>query len=191
MRTKTQIASAFALTLVAIFGMYRFVMNLYTSNIFFQKRFVLTMSGYSSNRDKLYSFFWHHFIEKSSIMEFFFGHGANGTIILHGQYAHNDWLEFAINQGLLGVILYFVYWCCFILEWKSFHGPKNCKIVLGDLFFAHFLIALFSMSFGDMPLASTLCVGYCLAMNQLKHNYTRQSQIRRELKTRFKESLCP
>ncbi len=164
-RTKTQVASAFLLLLTVIFVMYRFVMNLYENNAFFHKRFDMTMGGYSSQRDKLYSFFWHYFTERTSVWEFFFGHGANGTVALYGQYAHNDWLEFAINQGLLGVFSYIIYWCVFICEWKNCKSSKECRTALGDIIIAYILISLFSMSFGSMPLTASLCIGYCLAVN--------------------------
>ena len=167
-RTKQQLFYMFSLTCIAIFVMYRSVMNLYEQNAFFHKRFDMTMHGYSSNRDKLFTYFWNYFTERTSVLEFFFGHGANGTLSLYGQYAHNDWLEFAINQGVLGLILYSVYWSVFAFEWNTYKGGKEKKQVLGDIMITYFLIALFSMSFGSMPLCATLCIGYCLAMNYRK-----------------------
>ena len=178
-RTKTQLASTFALLMAAIFVLYRFVENLYATNAFFQKRLAITLEGNSSLRDKLYGFFWQYFTERTSPLEFFFGQGANGTLALYGQYAHNDWLEFAINQGLLGIIIYAVYWCIFIWVWKDYRGLHNNQMALGDLIIAYFLISLFSMSFGNMPLTATLCIGYCLAYNrpnmylELPKNYER------------------
>lgn len=168
-RTKQQLFYMFSFTGIAIFAMYRFVINLYEQNAFFHKRFDLTMQGYSSSRDKLYTYFWNYFIERTSALEFFFGHGANGTLSLYGQYAHNDWLEFAINQGLLGVLFYLVYWVVFTWEWKNYQGPANCKKTLGNIIIAYFLATLHSMSLGLMPLAATLCIGYCLAMNYRKN----------------------
>lgn len=164
-RTKTQIASTLVLLATAIFIIYRFVMSLYTTNVFFHKRFELTLGGYSSGRDKLYTFFWHYFTEKTSALEFLFGHGANGTVTLYGQYAHNDWLEFAINQGLLGIIMYVVYWCALSWEWK-YCPNTNVRQSLGDTIIAYFLISFFSMSYTSMPLTASLCIGYCLALSK-------------------------
>ncbi len=169
-RTKTQLASAFSLLIAAMILIYRFISNMFETNLFFQKRVLKTMEGYTSGRDELYGFFWHHYTEQTSAWEFFFGHGANGTIALYGQYAHNDWLEFAINQGLLGVILYLIYWIVFTWEWKNYKGSIENRQALGDIIIAYFIIALFSMSFANMPIAATLCIGYCLAMNnQLRY----------------------
>lgn len=165
-RTKAQLASVFTLLFVVIFVIYRFVMYLYTANAFFQRRLLLTMGGYSSRRDIIYDFFWHYYTEKTSVTEFLFGHGANGTVSIFITYAHNDWLEFAINQGLLGIFLYVIYWCTFVWEWNNYKGPNDCKKTLGDIIIAYFLITLFSMSFGNMPLAASLCIGYCIAMNK-------------------------
>ncbi len=169
-RTKQQLFYMFSLTCIALFAMYRFVTNLYEQDAFFHKRFDMTLEGYSSQRDKIYGFFWHYFTERTSALEFFFGHGANGTLSLYGQYAHNDWLEFAINQGLLGIILYMVYWIIFSWHWKTYQGPQVCRAAMGDLIIAYFLVSSFSMSFGNMPLAATLCIGYCLAYNCSNYN---------------------
>ncbi len=174
LRTKQQLVFAFFLLLTSIFVIYRFVMNLYATNVFFQQRLTKTIGGYSSHRDELYDFFWHYFTERTSTWEFFFGHGAQGTVSLYGQYAHNDWLEFAINQGVLGIVLYFIYWCVFAWEWKDYHGPKTSRTTLGDIIITYFLIAFFSVSIGDMPLAATLCIGYCLAeKNSNKNRFKR------------------
>ena len=163
-RTKTQIVSTFGLLITVTFVIYKLVANLYTTNAFFHRRFELTMQGYTSQREKLYSYFWHTFSEGTSPFEFFFGHGANGTVALYGQYAHNDWLEFAINQGLLGVILYVVYWIIFIKEWLDCE-TDDIRQALGSIIVAYLMISFFSMSYGCMPLAASLCIGYCLAMN--------------------------
>lgn len=165
MRTKTKLVSAFMLLLTAFFLVYRFLVNLYMTNVFFQRRLALTMEGYSSHRNELFSFFWHYFIEKTSVLEFLFGHGANGTVAIYGQYAHNDWLEFAINQGLLGIIMYIIYWSVFVWEWICYQGNRNCRFIMGNVIVAYFLISLFSGSFACMPLAATLCIGFCLANN--------------------------
>lgn len=157
--------SIIGLSVVAISFISWQLIDLYLSNSYFQNRFVLTLEGYSSNRDNLYTFFFDYFVNKTSWMEFLFGLGANGTIKLYGQYAHNDWLEFAINQGIFGLILYMIYWLAFAFEWKNYKGNKENKRVLGDIIIAYLLIALFSMSFENMPLGATLCIGYCLAMN--------------------------
>lgn len=97
------------LTLIVIFGIYRFLTDFYARSAYLQARLASTMEGNTSGREQIYRIYYDYFAEHTSAFEFLFGHGANGTILLFHQYAHNDWLEFAINQGVLGVVLYAVY----------------------------------------------------------------------------------
>ena len=163
-----QIIYIISLTVVVLYFIYTQVMDLYLNNTFFYDRLMLTLEGYSSGRDELYGFFLNYYLDRTSWTEFLFGHGAYGTVALYGNAAHNDWLEFAINQGLIGVMLYLIYWIVFIWEWKEYKGIKENRQALGDIIVAYFLIALFSMSFANMPIYATLCIGYCLAMGQIK-----------------------
>lgn len=155
--------SILSMSVAAIFMIYSWIMNLYVNSDYFQQRLSRTLSGDSSGRLDIYMNYYNYYVNMTSGLEFVFGHGGNGTISLFHQYAHNDWLEFAINQGLMGVVLYFVYWLLFGWEWKHYRGSKECKQVLGGLMVAYFLISLYSMSFNNMPVAATFCIGFCLA----------------------------
>lgn len=161
------------LSAIVVIVAYQFAINFYDSSSHFQYRVEQTTSGYTSHRDEIYTSYFEYFVTRTSPLEFLIGNGANATKVLLGQYAHNDWLEFAINEGVLGVIIYLVYWIVFIWEWKNFEGDMECKQTLGDVILAYFLIALYSMSFANMPIAATLCIGYCLANNCLGHQLKR------------------
>jgi hypothetical protein len=162
-----------ALSMGLLYLIYIFSVDQYWNSEYFQTRVDQTLSGNSSGRDWLYEHFWAYFTEKTTPLEFLIGNGSNATKALLGQYAHNDWLEFAINQGALGVIIYAVYWIVFCREWLCYKGPEVCKHVLGDIIIAYFLISLYSMSIDGMPFTASLCIGYCLAMN-VKSIYCRQ-----------------
>lgn len=153
------------LSVAAMCAIYLYAMELYSSSSYFQSRVEQTLSGNSSGRTYIYENYWRYFVEHTNTLEFIIGNGANATKVLLGQYAHNDWLEFAINQGVLGVILYLIYWAVFIREWRYYQGSIECRWVLGDIIIAYFLISLYSMSFDGMPIAATICLGYCLAEN--------------------------
>ena len=143
-----------------------FIIILYADSDYFQGRIEQTLSGDSSGRNDMYSNYFKYFIERTSVLEFLIGNGANSTFILFGDYAHNDWIEFAINQGGIGVLMYVVYWIFFIREWKNYCGDKDCRNALGNIIIVYFLIALYSMSFDGMPIAAAFCIGYCLAINE-------------------------
>ena len=164
--TKKQVVYILALSAIALVAVIRFITNLYETSPYFRVRLERTLRGDSSGRDLMYSHYMDYFISKTTPMEFLFGHGAAGTIKIFGQWAHNDWLEFAINQGVLGMMLYLIYWMVFVCAWKNYHGPEEYKRALRDCILVYSLIAIFSMSFSGMPLAATLCIGYCLAYNE-------------------------
>ena len=153
------------LSIAAMYAIFLYVIEQYSKSSYFQTRVEQTLSGNSSGRTYIYENYWRYFVEHTNTLEFIIGNGANATKALLGQYAHNDWLEFAINQGVLGVVLYLVYWTVLVREWRHYRGPIECRWVLGDIIIAYFLISLYSMSFADMPIAATFCIGYCLAMD--------------------------
>lgn len=159
---------------------YWFVMNLYETSDYFKSRLSSTMEGDTSTRSWMYPFYFEFFIHRTSGLEFLFGCGANATYLRLGEYAHNDWLEFAINQGIFGVLLYIIYWISYVWEWKYYVGPLELSQALGDIIIIYFIVALFSMSFDGMPTAATLCIGYCLAQNEK----AKSEQFLNELKSK-------
>lgn len=146
---------------LAIVGVY-FVIDMMTSSDYFMQRLEDTKEGNSSGRDSLYSFFWTYFTEKADAIQYLFGRGANGTLEIYYNYAHNDWLEIAVNQGLLGIIVYAFYWKKLYSTWRKSTNieAKTILALVGIIYFAQ---TLFSMSYGDMTYVSTSVLGYALA----------------------------
>lgn len=145
--------------LVAMLNFFEYRMNLSDYMI---QRVQATIEGNSSGRDDLYSFFWTHFIERTDALHYLFGRGANGTLELYYNYAHNDWLEIAVNQGLLGIIIYAIYWVCFYKTWK-YASNSEAKQILFIIMLIFFAKTMFSMSYGDMTYVVTSVQGYALA----------------------------
>lgn len=154
------------LSVIVLSAISYFMIILYADSDYFQGRIEQTLSGDSSGRNDMYHSYLTYFLERTTVLEFLIGNGTNSTYVLFGDYAHNDWIEFAINQGIIGLLMYLVYWIAFIWEWKNYCGDINSRNTLGDIIFAYFLIALYSMSFDGMPIAAGFCIGYCLAMNE-------------------------
>lgn len=146
---------------LAVAGVY-FVIDMMTSSDYFMQRLEATKEGNSSGRDSLYSFFWTYFTEKTDAIQYLFGRGANGTLEIYYNYAHNDWLEIAVNQGLLGIIVYVVYWKQLYLTWCQSTNieAKTILALVGIIYFAK---TIFSMSYGDMTYVCTSVLGYALA----------------------------
>lgn len=146
---------------LAIVGVY-FVIDMMTSSDYFMQRLEDTKEGNSSGRDSLYSFFWTYFTEKADAIQYLFGRGANGTLEIYYNYAHNDWLEIAVNQGLLGILVYAVYWKKLYSTWRKSTNieAKTILALVGIIYFAK---TIFSMSYGDMTYVCTSVLGYALA----------------------------
>ena len=139
-----------------------FVAHMLETSEYFQYRLEQTEEGATSGRDVIYSILFSYFINETTPWQFFFGCGANYTVAVAGNYAHNDWLELAINQGCLGIIIYMIYWICFYMVWRRSKGHPIIYSSLGAVLVISFLSTLFSMSYGSMSIYATLCLGDCL-----------------------------
>lgn len=146
---------------LAVIGAY-FVIEMMSSSDYFLQRIEATKEGSSSGRDILYSYFWTYFIERANNVQFLFGRGANGTLEIYYNCAHNDWLEIAVNQGVLGICVYAFYWKCFYSTWRRTTNveAKTIIVLVGFIYFAK---TLFSMSYAGMTYVCTSVLGYALA----------------------------
>lgn len=158
------IFSVMAITIVVFF-----IHELLFSNEYFNTRIEQTQEGNSSNRDYIYASFYTYFIEQSNFFFMLFGNGADGSIKLLGTLAHNDWLEIAIDLGLMGVLLYAYFWYVFFLTWRQSQKilENHYSLALGLCLLIYFFKSLFSMSINGMTLYSTSVLGYCIAKYSL------------------------
>lgn len=146
---------------ICIYAVFFFTHEMTTSD-YMMKRIDDTLAGNTSGRDNLYSFFWKYFTEQADFKHYLIGRGANGTLEIYYNYAHNDWLEIAVNQGILGVVVYAFYWLCFYKTWK--HATNiDAKTILALTALIFFAKTMFSMSYNDMSYVSTSVLGYALA----------------------------
>ena len=154
----------FFLGFVLIIGAIFMVSYMLQNSAYFNERLEYTLEGNSSGRDRLYGTFWRHFINESNPFLFLFGNGALGTLTISFNYAHNDWLEIAINQGLLGILVYVYYWMMFYKTWKKSAFDSEIYLATGLVLLIFFMKTLFSMSYNDMDVYVTLSLGYCMGM---------------------------
>lgn len=157
---------ALLLSIFVFYFLYNYIIDFYQNSNLFQQRLEQTIEGNSSNRDILYSNMFYGFINHTSLLKQLFGSGAYATISLYGGYAHSDWLEFLINQGLLGVIIYIIYWLLLIKSWRKTKGPIYGAF--GSFLVIYFMSSIYSMSINDYSTCASLCLGYFLAMSEQK-----------------------
>lgn len=160
-RGKQRVIVILLTAVLAVAGVY-FVIDMMTSSDYFLQRLEATKEGNSSGRDSIYSFFWTYFTEKADVLHYLFGRGANGTLEIYEKAAHNDWLEIAVNQGLIGIFVYAIYWKKFYSTWRQSTNieAKTILALVGIIYFAK---TIFSMSYGDMTYVCTSVLGYALA----------------------------
>ena len=144
------------------------VWHLFQTSDFFNQRMQATIEGNLSGRNLLYVTSFNYFLYDTTLFQFLFGSGANATLEVSMNYAHNDWLELAINQGVFGVVLYAVYWVCFFRAWRSMSDNRLIAFSFGLLLLIYFMRTFFSFSYGDMNIYSTSVLGFCLGVESRK-----------------------
>ena len=136
----------FLSVIIILIGLY-YVTDLINNSDYFNRRIEQTLEGNTSGRDRLFSVFLDYFLSKNSDIGFFLGNGANATLTISSNYAHNDWLEIAINQGVLGLFVYLLYWISSFKLWKNCTYSKDIRLSLELILVICFLKSLFSMSY--------------------------------------------
>lgn len=158
---KKYIILSFVCILVVLFFV---VKEMLSTSEYFVARVDATLEGNSSGRDQLFSVFWNYYLNQDSIINLLFGNGANATLRIGSNAAHNDWLEILINQGLFGVYIYIYYFFNFYksLLYKKVGNPFY-YIGLKMIFLVTLLSTFFSMSYGTLDIFLTLTLGFFLA----------------------------
>ena len=122
-------------------------------------RLTATLQGDDSGRGEIYNGIWHSFHNDSNFVEVLFGQGADATIKLFSIHAHNDWLEILINQGVLGVLIYFIYYLSFFTQFKTAKSDFG-KTLLLNVTIIIALTSLFSMSYMAYDCSIHILLGY-------------------------------
>lgn len=156
---------AFLLWAVLIYIGIAYMENLMTGSELFYRRLEMTMEGNASNRDVIYAEYWSYFLNQENGWVFLFGNGAFATLKMFGLMAHNDWLEFLIDLGLFGTLVYLIYWLVNIKMCVKSSRYCSHDVFLGILLFIVVNLgrSLFSMSIMDMSVYATSVFGYCVA----------------------------
>lgn len=138
-----------------------YIMTVMMNDAYFQYRIQATLEGDSSGRDEIIDSLRLYLANEASVFELLFGSGADATVSIAGNYAHNDWYEVLINQGVFGLIVYITYWYQSYRYTRRCHGYEKSMIL--SFVLTYFLCCFFSMSYSCIPLAATLLLGYNLA----------------------------
>lgn len=128
---------------ISIIG-WHYLYTYYLGNEYIQMRVDSTMEGKTSGRDVLIdSLFKYYF--NTNYIEILFGSGFANTVRIAGNYAHNDWVEFLIDCGLLGFILNLTFYIN--LFRRALTSKGRFKHFLWLILVAFFPTSFFSMVF--------------------------------------------
>lgn len=147
----------------SVLALLYYVSYMLDTSEFFNARLESTLEGDASNREDMYPHLLRQIFYYATPLQFLFGRGAWGTLKVSDNFAHNDWLEIGVNQGMLGIVVYIAYWIAFYVSAKRMQDNKRIYNVLMLSMLILFVKALFSMSYDDMPIYATMCIGYCMA----------------------------
>lgn len=150
--------------IVVVGGIMYFQHQLATSD-YMQLRLQKTMDGDMSNREDMYPRYIDFFFNNASLDEFLLGYGADGTLRNMGEFAHHDWIETMMNQGMLGIFLLLNYWCAIIVSaYRSFSMRcANITIIIIIFLITYLFKSMISMSINGMTIFSTSALAYALA----------------------------
>ena len=153
-----------------VIGIVYMVFYMLHTSDYFISRIESTLEGNSSERDELFIRFWQYYTEEAHFGEQLVGGGANQTLRIGPNFAHNDWLEILINQGLLGCLFYIIYWWLFWREQKKCARIAELSQARWGLiicFVASGMMTFYSMSYANLPIGIAMTIGICLG--QITH----------------------
>lgn len=145
-----------AISLVFLLGLYEFTLYHFQNSPYFALRYRDTLNGYSSQRDVYLSTILEYMDNNFSIKSFLFGIGAQNTLKANVSFAHNDWIAIFLEQGVLGLLAYFLFWVSFVYTWLKSKDNKESFIVIGSLVIIGFGKSLFSMFY--LPVTEIMIV---------------------------------
>lgn len=148
----------------AVYFLQDFVQN----SALFQERLQDTLEGNTSGRSQITDSFKYYYFHEANFFQMIFGSGADATLDIGINYAHNDWWELLIDQGLLGLVIYLYYWKTSYQTFRSMRSNKMMSEIFGSTLILYFVRCFFSMSYSILPLVFGLSVGFALAN---KDNY--------------------
>ena len=160
-RTSSKVSSVILFLGLAAFAFY-FVREMYSTSDYFVQRYEDTLEGNTSSRQVLYDTFWNIFVN-GNIFNFIFGHGADGTIRLGPNFAHNDWLEIAVDHGILGLLFFISFWKQVYKTWRQTRRNNILHLAFGVCIIQLFMKTWFSMAINDMEIYTTLVIGFTIA----------------------------
>ena len=134
--------------IISICGLIAFIYYYISTNEYLLTRLSRMEEGEVGARSIAYPTLFNHWYH-SSFKEFFLGDGLCNSVAVWGNFAHNDWLELLLSNGLVGVIIYAGLFISIFISIKGITTDQYVKLSL-ILCIAIWLIkSIFSMGYSD------------------------------------------
>lgn len=184
--TNTKKIFTIILSALIVGGIFFYVTYLLETSDYFASRVQSTLEGSSSGRDVIYSKVWNAIIHEQNLFKILFGHGANSTIMYAGNFAHQDWLETACNNGFIGIIILVIFFVCigYTVLISRKYLPPHLYYSFVTLLFICFVKTVFSMSIQAFDMYQSMLLGYFTywtSVGQNRAEYLRQKYYRMNL----------
>lgn len=144
------------------------------SSEYLQLRMERTIEGDVSGRDKIYENAFVAWTE-GDLLQLLFGYGFAQSVNIMGTFAHNDWLELLVCQGLLGVFLYlWIFACIIVFYLKNKHLlSSQYKMIFLMVMYIWIIRTIVSMGYADqiMFICSILIAMIQNLLLNRKNNY--------------------
>lgn len=161
--SKTAKFIVFVGLIIICWSAYNFILT----DEYFQFRIEQTMEGKTSGRDNLYSSFWNMWLDADNPINSIFGWGYDGANLSSiKSMAHSDWLEFLIDYGLFGVLIYAVLIISIFIKIIN-SVSKEVTIFFISILSIWILKSIYSMCIID-PLFTMMAISYAY-VNQLNN----------------------
>ena len=151
------------LIVAVVFGVWYFSRDTLLSSDAFQNRIEQTLEGNDSNRSNLRRIQLNAY-SNGDLVQILFGFGADGSLKISPNYAHNDWIEILVDQGLFGFTIFFCFWLVFYTTWRKCKKDSLPYNILGMIFLAAMIRTVFSMWYSNSNMFVSMPLGYCLAL---------------------------
>lgn len=162
-------------TVVIVVGAVIAVQYMLATSDYFNQRLSNTIEGNYSGREDMFGSYFRWFVNQDNIINLFFGNGADATLRYLNNYAHNDWLEMLINNGVVVTLLYFAFWVSMISLFLKGGRGTTTHLMLGCFIIIYLIKTLFSMSYNSVTVYAACAIGYAFANYCLKSDGVRKS----------------
>lgn len=151
---------AIVMTAILMVVAFVFINHQIETSAYFSARLDQTVDGYTSRREEYVKIILDYYFNNTTIVQFFTGIGAQGTLSVNESFAHNDWVAILLEQGLIGALFYLLYWLTFIYTWVKSRVNYDAFVVIGLLIVVGFGKTLFSMYYLPISAEMMISSGY-------------------------------